>query len=103
MRVIQAVKTPDVPIINFVGNSQGIMPLVAQAGGDVIGVDWRIDMAEARRQVGKDKAVQGNLDPIALLAPPAEIDKRVKEIIVAAGDTHIFNGHGIVPETPVAM
>ena len=103
MRVIQAVKTPDVPIINFVGNSQGIMPLVAQAGGDVIGVDWRIDMAEARRQVGKDKAVQGNLDPIALLAPPAEIDKRVKEIIVAAGDTgHIFNlGHGIVPETPV--
>jgi uroporphyrinogen decarboxylase len=102
-RVIQAVKTPDVPIINFVGNSQGIMPLVAQAGGDVIGVDWRIDIAEARRQVGPDKAVQGNLDPIALLAPPAEIDRRVKEIIIAAGDTgHIFNlGHGVVPETPV--
>jgi len=101
-RVIQAVKTPGVPIINFVGNSQGIMPLVAQTGGDVIGVDWRIDIAEARRQVGADKAVQGNLDPIALMAPPAEIDRRVKEIIVAAGDTgHIFNlGHGIVPETP---
>ena len=51
-RVIEAVKTPEVPIINFVGNSQGLMPLVAQAGGDVIGVDWRIDIAEARRQVG---------------------------------------------------
>jgi len=103
MRVIQAVKTPGVPVINFVGNSQGIMPLVAKAGGDVIGVDWRIDIAEARRQVGINKAVQGNLDPIALLAPIPEIDKRVKEIIVAAGDTGlVFNlGHGIVPETPV--
>jgi len=103
MRVIKAVQTPGVPVINFVGNSQGIMPLVAQAGGDVIGVDWRIDIAEARRQVGKGKAVQGNLDPLALLAPIPEIDKKVKEIIVAAGDTgHVFNlGHGIVPETPV--
>lgn len=103
LRVINSVRTPEVPLINFVGNSQGFMPLVAQAGGDVIGVDWRIDIAEARRQVGKDKAVQGNLDPLALLAPIPEIDKRVKEIIAAAGDTgHIFNlGHGIVPETPV--
>ncbi|MBI5695722.1 MAG: uroporphyrinogen decarboxylase [Nitrospirae bacterium] len=103
MRVIQAIKTPGIPIINFVGNSQGIMPLVAQSGGDVIGVDWRIDIAEARRQIGKNKAVQGNLDPIALFAPIPEIDRKVKEIIVAAGDTGlVFNlGHGIVPETPV--
>jgi len=103
MRVIQAVKTPGVPMINFVGNSQGLMPLVAKSGGDVIGVDWRIDIAEARRQVGRDKAVQGNLDPIALLAPISEIDRKVKEIIIAAGDTgHVFNlGHGIIPETPV--
>jgi uroporphyrinogen decarboxylase len=103
MRVIQAVKKPGVPIINFVGNSQGIMPLVAKAGGDVIGVDWRIDIAEARRQIGANRAVQGNLDPIALLAPIPEIDKKVKEIIVAAGDTGlVFNlGHGIIPETPV--
>jgi len=103
MRVINEVKTPGVPMINFVGNSQGIMPLVAQSGGDVIGVDWRIDIAEARRQIGPNKAVQGNLDPLALMAPPKEIDKKVKDIIVGAGDTgHIFNlGHGIVPETPV--
>jgi len=103
MRVIQAVKAPGVPVINFVGNSQGIMPLVAQAGGDVIGVDWRIDIAEARRQVGMDKAVQGNLDPVALLAPPAETDRRVRDIINAAGDTgHVFNlGHGVIPQTPV--
>jgi uroporphyrinogen decarboxylase len=102
-RVIDGVRSPLVPVINFVGNSQGLMPLVAQSGGDVIGVDWRIEIDEARRQVGMDKAVQGNLDPIALLAPIPEIERRVKEIIEKAGETGlIFNlGHGIVPETPV--
>ncbi|HLB25482.1 MAG TPA: uroporphyrinogen decarboxylase [Nitrospirota bacterium] len=102
-KVSEPVPEMRLPVINFVGNSQGFMPLVARGGGDVIGVDWRIDIAEARRQVGPNKAVQGNLDPIALMAPIPEIDKRVKEIIAAAGDTgHIFNlGHGIVPETPV--
>ncbi len=103
--VIQGIKkSPEgkkVPVINFVGNSQGFMPLVAQAGGDVIGIDWRIDIAAARSQVG-GKAVQGNMDPVFLLAPIPEIEKRVKEILAAAGDTgHIFNlGHGIIPETP---
>ncbi len=103
--VIQGIKTsPEgdkVPVINFVGNSQGFLPLVAQAGGDVIGIDWRIDIAAARNQVGR-KAVQGNMDPIFLLAPIPEIEKRVKEILAAAGDTgHVFNlGHGIIPETP---
>jgi uroporphyrinogen decarboxylase len=104
-RIIEGIeKSPEgekVPVINFVGNSQGFLPLVAQAGGEVIGIDWRIDIAEARRHVGT-KAVQGNMDPIFLLAPIPEIEKRVKEILAAAGDTgHIFNlGHGIVPETP---
>ncbi len=103
--VIQGIKkSPEgkkVPVINFVGNSQGFMPLVAQAGGDVIGIDWRIDIAAARSQVG-GKAVQGNMDPVFLLAPIPEIEKRVKEILAGAGDTgHIFNlGHGIIPETP---
>jgi uroporphyrinogen decarboxylase len=102
MRIINEITTPGVPVINFVGNSQGLMPLVAQSGGDVIGVDWRIDIADARAQVN-GKPVQGNLDPIALLAPIDEIDRRVKEIIVKAGGTgHIFNlGHGIIPETPL--
>jgi uroporphyrinogen decarboxylase len=104
-RIVEGIKkSPEgekAPVINFVGNSQGFLPLVAQAGGEVIGIDWRIDIAEARRQVG-GKAVQGNMDPIFLLAPIPEIEKRVKEILAAAGDTgHIFNlGHGIVPETP---
>ncbi len=103
--VIQGIKkSPEdgkVPVINFVGSSQGFLPLVAQAGGDVIGIDWRIDIASARSQVGK-KAVQGNMDPVFLLAPIPEIEKRVKEILAGAGDTgHIFNlGHGIIPETP---
>ncbi len=103
--VIQGIKkSPEgekLPVISFVGNSQGFLPLVAQAGGDVIGIDWRIDIAEARSQVGS-KAVQGNMDPVFLLAPIPEIEKRVKEILAAAGDTgHIFNlGHGIIPETP---
>jgi uroporphyrinogen decarboxylase len=75
-----------------------------EAGGDVIGVDWRIPLDEAWQRLGDDVAVQGNLDPVALLAPLPEIERRVADIIQrAAGRAgHIFNlGHGILPETPV--
>jgi uroporphyrinogen decarboxylase len=75
-----------------------------EAGGDVIGLDWRVDLDEGWRRVGYDVGVQGNLDPVALFAPPAEIRARVKDILKRAGGRsgHIFNlGHGILPETPV--
>ena len=77
---------------------------IREAGGDVIGVDWRVDLATAWAAVGHDVAVQGNLEPAVLLAAPAYIRKRAKAVLDAAGGRagHIFNlGHGIHKETPV--
>ena len=75
-----------------------------EAGGDVIGLDWRVNLDDGWATVGYDVAVQGNLDPVVLFAPPAEIKIQVAEILRRAGGRagHIFNlGHGILPETPV--
>ena len=80
------------------------MRLVRQAGGDVIGLDWRIDIGEARERLGDGVAVQGNLDPAALLAPLAVIEEKVRRLLARAGNRpgHIFNlGHGVHKETPV--
>jgi uroporphyrinogen decarboxylase len=71
-------------------------------GGDVIGLDWHVDLAEAWQRVGHDVAVQGNLDPLTLFAPPDEIRRRVARVLERAGGRpgHIFNlGHGVLPET----
>jgi uroporphyrinogen decarboxylase len=81
-----------------------LLPLLREAGGDVIGLDWRVDLDAGWRAVGHDVAVQGNLDPVTLLAPPAIIRDRVKAILdrAAGRSGHIFNlGHGILPQTPV--
>jgi uroporphyrinogen decarboxylase len=91
-----------VPIIYYAAN--GVTPYleqVASAGAEVIGVDWRVDLATARRAVGSGPTLQGNLDPTALFCPPAEIERRVHACLRAAGPTgHIFNlGHGVLPET----
>jgi uroporphyrinogen decarboxylase len=79
------------------------LPWLNDAGADAVGLDWRVDMARARAELG-DTPVQGNLDPIALFAPPEEIRRKVHDIIRAAGPTgHVFNlGHGIIPSTPMA-
>jgi uroporphyrinogen decarboxylase len=93
-----------VPAINFATGNPALLPLLAQAGGSVIGVDWRIDLDDAWRLVGYDKAVQGNLDPAVLFTDRDEIRRRTKQILDhAAGRAgHIFNlGHGIHPHTPV--
>jgi uroporphyrinogen decarboxylase len=77
---------------------------VVACGGDVIGVDWRMPLADAWQKVGEGKAVMGNLDPVALLAPWRELKFRVDEVLVGASgrNGHIFNlGHGIFPNTPV--
>jgi hypothetical protein len=74
------------------------------AGGDVIGIDWRINLDTAWESLGYDVGIQGNLDPAVLLASPREIRRRVTEILRRAGGRpgHIFNlGHGVLPETPV--
>ena len=101
--VIQAL-TPGVPVIHFGTGTAGLLPALREAGGDVIGLDWRVDLDEAWARVGHDVAVQGNLDPAALLAPPDEIRRRVRAILARAGGRpgHVFNlGHGVLPETPV--
>ena len=92
-----------VPVIHFATGNPALLPLLAEAGGDVIGLDWRIDLAAGWRLVGHDRAVQGNLDPAVLLADRDEIFRRAKAIVdqAAGRPGHIFNlGHGVLPQTP---
>lgn len=94
-------KCPGVPIIYFVNGCAPYLDDYASCGADVLGVDWRVGIDEVRRRVGDGVALQGNLDPGALFASPAEIRTRVADILARAGDVgHIFNlGHGVLPET----
>jgi uroporphyrinogen decarboxylase len=94
----------DVPVIHFGTGTSGMLPLLKAAGGDVIGVDWRIDLQAAWDQLGDDVAVQGNLDPVVLFAPIPEIKRQAARILDSVKDRpgHIFNlGHGILQHTPV--
>jgi uroporphyrinogen decarboxylase len=94
----------DVPVIHFGTVTGNLLELMREAGGDVIGLDWRVDLAEAWARLDHAVAVQGNLDPIALFADVAEIRERARAILARAAGRpgHIFNlGHGILPETPV--
>jgi len=96
--------TPGVPVINFSTGTAGLLKHVRAAGGDVIGLDWRVNLDEGWAVIGHDVAVQGNLDPVALFTAPKEIKSRVAEILRRAGGRagHIFNlGHGVLPESPV--
>ncbi len=95
---------PGVPVIHFGTGTGALLQLMKEAGGNVIGIDWRVDLAEAWARLGYDVAVQGNLDPVALFVPPAEIRRRAVKILEKAEGRpgHIFNlGHGILPGTPV--
>ncbi len=92
-----------VPVISFGTGTNGFLEDFAAAGGDVIGVDWRIDLDAARRRLGK-RPVQGNLDPVLLFSDKKTIKKAVKDVLDRNGrrSGHIFNlGHGILPQTPV--
>lgn len=96
--------TPGVPVIHFSTGTGGFLKSLRAAGGDVIGVDWRVNLDAAWDCLGHDVGIQGNLDPVALFASPREIRRRVEEILRRAGGRpgHIFNlGHGVLPETPV--
>ena len=77
---------------------------MAQAGGDVLGVDWRLPLDEAWTRIGPNHAIQGNLDPTLLLGPVERIQAGAKDVLdrAAGRPGHIFNlGHGILPTTPV--
>jgi uroporphyrinogen decarboxylase len=91
------------PVIHFATGNPALVPLMAQAGGDVIGVDWRIALADAWQAIGPERAIQGNLDPAVLLADRDVIRRRAGEILAEAAGRpgHIFNlGHGVLQQTP---
>ena len=93
-----------VPTIHFGTGTAAILEELREAGGDVIGVDWRIPIDEAWSRIGADRGVQGNLDPTLLLGPPARMLQQTDNVLARIGNRpgHIFNlGHGILPSTPV--
>ncbi len=103
-QAIFAALPKDVPAIHFAAGNPALLPAVTEAGGQVIGIDWRIDLDVAWQTVGHDRAVQGNLDPLVLLADTKEIRHRVEQVLTQAGNRpgHIFNlGHGVTKQTPV--
>jgi uroporphyrinogen decarboxylase len=102
--IFDALKERGVPSIHFGTDSGGLLSAMRDAGGDVIGLDWRIDLAEGWEKIGLDRGIQGNLDPAVLFAPRGEIERRVRSILdkAAGRPGHIFNlGHGILPDTPL--
>jgi uroporphyrinogen decarboxylase len=102
--LIERIRGAGVPVIHFGTGAAGFFRELHAAGGDVIGVDWRINIDQAWMDISYRSAVQGNLDPAVLLAPLPELRMRVHELLKRTGSRpgHIFNlGHGILPETPV--
>jgi uroporphyrinogen decarboxylase len=103
-RLIRNIQALGVPVIYFGVETSTLLPLMRQTGADVLGLDWRTPLDRTWREFDYSVAVQGNLDPITLFAPPEVLEARVAEVLAAAAGRpgHIFNlGHGIVPTTPV--
>ncbi|MGW7007290.1 uroporphyrinogen decarboxylase [Streptomyces sp. NPDC054933] len=101
-KVFEAVAGYGVPRIHFGVGTGELLGLMGQAGADVVGVDWRVPLAEAARRVGPDKALQGNLDPAVLFAPQTAVETKAREVLDSAQEApgHIFNlGHGVLPNT----
>lgn len=101
-RLIQGL-TPGVPVIHFGTGTACLLKLMKEAGGDVIGIDWRMNMKDARALLGSDVTLQGNLDPVVLLSDQATIAQKSASILKDMhGAPHIFNlGHGVLPPTSV--
>jgi len=102
--ILSDLETTGVPVIHFGTNTATLLEAQRDAGGTVIGVDFRTPLGEAWKRIGYDRGIQGNLDPLLLCAPRDVAAKRARAILAEAGGRpgHIFNlGHGIVPQTPV--
>ncbi len=102
-QVIAGLRRAGIPVILYVNGGASYLERMADTGADVISLDWRIDIGEARRLIGQKVALQGNLDPCTLYAPVEEIRRQVVKILerFGRGEGHIFNlGHGILPDVP---
>lgn len=105
-RVFEGVLDTGVPRIHFGVGTGEILPLMADAGSDVVGVDWRVPLDEARRRLGPDAILQGNLDPAVCLGPLEVIEAEVADVLARNGGHpgHVFNlGHGVLPEIDPAV
>lgn len=103
-KILQALRQEKIPSIHFGTGTGDLLPLMREAGGDVIGVDWRTELNDAWARLGEGVGIQGNLDPATLMAPWPILQARAQEVLDRAGGRpgHIFNlGHGILPTTPV--
>ncbi|MCY4355753.1 MAG: uroporphyrinogen decarboxylase [Truepera sp.] len=101
--IIRSVKAGGTPVVHFATGAGGLNKIIKDGGADVVGLDWRIPLDEAWESLG-DVAVQGNLDPAVLLAPPAVVQDQTRDVLERAGGRpgHIFNlGHGFLPQTPL--
>lgn len=101
-QMITTMREAGVPVIHFATGNPALLPLFAAAGGDVISIDWRLPIDTAWDVIGEDKAIQGNLDPVVLLAGKEFALRKAREIMerVAGRPGHIFNtGHGLLPGT----
>lgn len=101
-RLISKMRAAGVPVIHFAAGNPALLPLIAQAGGDCISVDWRLPIDTAWDIIGEDRAIQGNLDPVALRAGKDVALKKARAIMdrVEGRPGHIFNGgHGLLPGT----
>jgi uroporphyrinogen decarboxylase len=103
-RIFDSIRQHDVPTIHFGVGTGSILGEIREAGGDVIGADWRTPLDDAWERIGHDRAIQGNLDPTLLLGPLDRVLAGADDVLLRAGGRpgHIFNlGHGILPSTPV--
>ncbi|HEY7666781.1 MAG TPA: uroporphyrinogen decarboxylase [Actinomycetota bacterium] len=101
-RIFEGLRDLAVPTIHFGVGTAELLGSMRRAGGDVIGVDWRTPLDDAWGRIGRDRAVQGNLDPAALLAPWDVVERKTLDVLARAGgaDGHVFNlGHGVLPAT----
>jgi uroporphyrinogen decarboxylase len=102
-RIFEAIKQTSTPSIHFGTGTAGLLELMTEAGGDIISIDWRMDLDTAWARIGYDRGIQGNLDPTLLLTPWDVIEKGMQDVLQRAANRpgHIFNlGHGVLAATP---